>query len=175
MKRPILAAMALALLAGVSSPCQVLVFVSAPIRDGFVDASKDIQDSVRDLKKRLAKAKKEVRVVNQRGDADIVVTIVARGVGSQAYGQRLSLQEYYNNTTVTSVPTVANTFWVATVMEAGDYRREITGTYTQDSAYSMGAWTACANRIAKDLRSWVEANSGQIRQTPTSEKLWRPY
>ncbi len=64
----------------------VLVYVSAPLKDGFVDTNKDIQDSVKDLQGRLSKKKKVFRLVESRASADIVVTILMRDVGAHTYG-----------------------------------------------------------------------------------------
>ena len=134
------------------------------MRDGFFDTNKEIQGSVKDLRRKLSGMKKLFRLVDVREGADIVVTVVTRGVGSETYGERLSYTEYYNNAVLTSAPIVANTFWVAAVMEVGTYRKEFTGAYTHEYKYSMGAWGECAKKIAKDLKSWVVANLGQIKQ-----------
>jgi len=139
------------------------VYLSAPTRDGFVDTSKDIQDSIKDIRGRLA-SMKEFQIVDSREKADVVLTVVTRGVGSQAYGQRLSYTEYYNNAVLTSLPVVANTYWVATVMEVGSYRKEFSGAYTHQYAYSMGAWGECAKQLANDVRAWAKANASQLKQ-----------
>ena len=55
---------ALALLLGVSGD-PVSVFVSAPMRDGFVDTNKDIQDSINDIRSRLS-SMKEFRLASTR-------------------------------------------------------------------------------------------------------------
>lgn len=142
---------------------RITVYLAAPTRDGFVDTNKDIQDSIKDVRDRLS-GMRELLVVSSREKADIVLTIVTRGVGSEAYGSRLRYSEYYNNAVLTSEPMVANTFWVASVMEAGAYRKEFMGAYTHELAYSMGAWGECAKRIGNDLKSWVIANAEQLRQ-----------
>ena len=49
------------------------------------------------------------------------------------------------------------------MMEVGPYRKEFTGAYTNQSAYSMGAWSDCAKQIANNLRAWAMANSEQLR------------
>lgn len=150
-------------LAGAQQPARVAVYISAPMRDGFVDTNRDIQDSIKDVRSRLSRMK-EFQLVDSREKADIIVTMVTRGVGSEAYGQRLSYTEYYNNAVLTSTPVVANTYWVAAVMEAGTYRKEFMGAYTHQYAYSMGAWGECAKQLANDLKSWTVANREQIRQ-----------
>ena len=160
----------LAAVAATPQPTRVSVYVSAPIRDGFIDTNKEIQGSIKDLRHKLSGMKKLFRLVDVREEADIVVTVVTRGVGSETYGERLSYTEYYNNAVLTSGPMVANTFWVAAVMEVGTYRKEFMGTYTNNSRYSLGAWGDCAKDIAKDLKSWVVANIGQIIQRRSGTK-----
>ena len=63
------------------------VYLSAPSRDGFADTNKDIEDSIRDIAKRLDDMK-EMQSVDSPERADIVLTVVTRGVGSQAFGER---------------------------------------------------------------------------------------
>src|SRR5690349_16839217 len=70
-----------------------MVYVSAPMREGFVDTGKDIQDSVKDVRSHLS-TMKEFRIVESPSDADLVLTVVMRGVGSESYGQRISYSEY---------------------------------------------------------------------------------
>ncbi len=143
------------------------VFISAPQRDGFFDTSKDIQDSIKDIKNVLAKEKNSpVTVTDVRDRADIVLTVVQRGVGAQSYGDRVSFKSYYGGTALENTPIVASTFWVSTVMQVGKYKKEFTGKYTNTdsggSTQSFGAWRSCGDQIAKNLSSWVTANAGLI-------------
>ena len=140
------------------------VFVGAPVRGEFVDTSKEIQDSIKDLMSRLRGAK-GLTLVPRREDANIVVTVVARGVGSEPYGQRLAYQQYYNNAELTSMPISLNTWWVAAVLEVGTYRKEFVGAYTHppNLAYYGGAWGECAKRLGNDIKTWAEANGQQLR------------
>src|SRR5258708_23404602 len=107
---------------------------------------------------------KEFKVVDKSANADIVLTIVSRGVGSAAYGQRVTYTQYYSGATLTSAPMMANTFWVSSVMDVGQYRKEFLGFHTQEYSSSLGAWTVCANQLAKNLKSWAQANADQLRQ-----------
>jgi hypothetical protein len=142
---------------------RIAVYVTAPTRDGFVDTGKDIQDSVKDIRNKI-KDTKELRLAEQASDADVILTVVTRGVGSQAYGVRTNVySNYYSGTDVSTVPIVANTFWISTVLQAGKYRKEFTGTQTQSSAMSMGAWTEIAGRISKEVKAWALANADQLR------------
>lgn len=144
----------------------VAVYVSAPMKDGFVDTNKDIQDSVKDVQHHLS-GMREFRIVESREKADITVTVLMRGVGSQAYGQRLRYSEYssgyYTNAELTNTPMVAQTLWVSAVMEIGTYRKEFTGTALNIPGARWGRWNECAGHLAKDVKSWVRANAEQIR------------
>src|ERR1041384_1827364 len=111
------------------------LFISAPQRDGFFDTSKDIQDSIKDIKNVIAKQKNgPVRVIEDRAKADIILTVVERGVGAQSYGQRVSFKSYYGGTALENTPIVASTFWVSTVMQVGKYKKEFTGKYTNENS-----------------------------------------
>jgi len=152
---------------------RINVFVSAPTRNGFVDTTKEIQDSVKNVRTKLSHMK-EFQLVDGRNGAEIVLTIVSRGVGSTAYGQRVTYTEgYYTGATLESGPMVANTYWVSTVMEVEQYRKEFLGRYTHEYSSSMGAWTICADQIAKNLKSWIQANREQLKQpgVPSSSRL----
>lgn len=137
---------------------RIAVFVSAPTKDGFVDASKDVLDSVRDIRTRLAKMK-EFITVDRREAATLVVTVIDRGVGSEAYGQRIRASDLFGVTEITNSPMFANTFWIAGVLEVGNYRRRVVGAYTHEYSASLGAWSNCANQIVKDIRTWSQANA----------------
>lgn len=143
------------------------VYVSAPMRDGFVDTGKEIQDSVKDVRNRVS-GMKEFRIVETQSQADLVVTVVMRGVGSETYGQRINYSEYggpyYKNAQLTNVPMVAQTLWVSAVMEIGTYRKEFTGTAVNVPGVRWGRWNECADHLAKDFRSWALANREQIKQ-----------
>ena len=99
----------LAAVAATPQSARVSVYVSAPMRDGFFDTNKEIQGSVKDLRRKLSGMKKLVRLFDVREGADIVVTVVTRDVGSETYGERLSYTEYYNNAVLTSVSLWDNT------------------------------------------------------------------
>jgi hypothetical protein len=144
----------------------IKLFVGAPLKGGFVDASKEILDSTKDVQGRL-RGTKGVLLVARPADADLVLTIVARGVGSDPYGQRLVYQEHYGGADLVSLPISLNTWWVAAVLEVrnADYRKEFVGIYTHPPgvAYVGGAWRECGSRLAKDLKVWLEANADRLR------------
>jgi hypothetical protein len=109
------------------------------------------------------KGMKELRIVEDRNDADVVLTVVTRGVGAEAYGTRTSVNEVYRGAEVTTAPMYANTFWISTVLSAGQYRKEFVGSQTQESAVSLGAWSQIAGRVAKEVRAWAVTNGDQLR------------
>ena len=139
------------------------VFISAPQRDGFFDTNKQIQDSIKDLRGRLSKEKDvNLWITDDRKNADVILTVVQRGTGDQAYGRRVEFQEYYGGATLAQVPMVATTYWVSTMMQVGSYKKEFTGTYVQDqsgSPLSMGAWGKCASQITTNIASWTRTNA----------------
>ena len=166
--------LAVIVLGGVFATAQtdrITIYVSGPIRDGFVDTSKDVQDSIKDISNRLKK-KKELQLVDSREEADINLTVVTRGVGYETFGQRLHYTEYYDEKRgydgkdykrtilVEKTPIVTKTLWVASVLEVGQYRKEFVG--------STGDWTntwgTCAARIADDVKAWAVTNREQLMQ-----------
>jgi hypothetical protein len=72
----------------------IKLFIGAPTRGEFVDTTKDVQDAIKDLRGRLNSVK-GVTIVSDSHEADLILTVVARGVGSEPYGQVLSYQEFY--------------------------------------------------------------------------------
>lgn len=159
----------IALLIPLSAVAQVArpvrLHIGAATRGGFVETSKEIQDSIKDITKQI-KGLKGVARVQSRSDADLRLVITGRGTGSEYFGQRLSFSESYLGADITSTPISQNTWWVATVLEVvdADYRKEFVGSYTHPAGldYYGGAWTACASRLAQDMKVWLEANSEQV-------------
>lgn len=139
------------------------VFISAPQRDGFFDTTKEIQDSIKDLRARLSKEKDvNLTITDDRKNADVILTMVQRGKGDRAYGQRTEFQEYYGGATLAHVPMVATTYWVSTMMQVGSYKKEFTGTFVQDQSgtgLTMGAWSKCAGQITTNIGSWTRTNA----------------
>lgn len=87
------------------------IFISAPQRDGFFDTSKDIQDSIKDIKQSLSKEKDVIlTIIDDRSKADVILTVVERGIGNEAYGRRVEFQAYYGGSNLQQVPMVASTY-----------------------------------------------------------------
>lgn len=141
-------------------------FIGAAMRGGFVETSKQVQDSIKDLTGKLRGAK-GMTIVSTRDAADLRVVVTARGTGSEYFGQRLSFSDSYRGAEITSTPMSQSTWWVASTLEVvgTDYRKEFVGSYTHPPTldYYGGAWTECAKQLAKDLMTWVEANAEQLR------------
>jgi hypothetical protein len=139
------------------------VFISAPQRDGFFDTTKEIQDSIKDLRDKLSREKNvNLSITDDRKNADVILTVVQRGIGNVAYGRRVEFQDYYGGASLQQVPMVASTYWVSTMMQVGGYKKEFTGTQTQDNNganLSFGAWGKCASLITSNIGSWTRTNA----------------
>jgi hypothetical protein len=139
------------------------VFISAPQRDGFFDTNKEIQDSIKDLRDKLSKEKNvNLTITDDRKNADVILTVVQRGTGNQAYGRRVEFQEYYGGASLQNVPMIATSYWVSTMMQVGAYKKEFTGVQSQDQnggSFTMGAWGKCAGQIAINIGSWTRTNA----------------
>ena len=95
----------------------------------------------------------------------MTLTVVQRGVGSQAWGQRVSFQRYYGGAELVSQPIVANTFWLSTILEVGRYKKEFIGTWTQESRDAMGAWRQIAGDVVRNVTSWLTANREAVTRS----------
>ena len=65
------------------------IYLSAPIHDGYIDIDQGILDSLRDLRNQFARMK-AFAVVDDRKKADMILTVVMRGVGPAKYAERLT-------------------------------------------------------------------------------------
>jgi hypothetical protein len=143
---------------------KVSLYLAAPVKDGFVDTNKGIQDSIKDLRKRLGKDKRIV-IVDNPSRADVVLTVVGRGVHYERTGQTQVTTNYFDSESSTRVETTtqdvySSGMWVKTVLSFGRMQREISGGYSNEP----GGWGACATQIADDVRSWIAANTTRIVQ-----------
>jgi S1-C subfamily serine protease len=140
-----------------SSKDQFNVFVSAPMRDGFLDINKDVQESIKDVISQL-RAMSEVQIVDSAEKADVSLTVVGRGVGAKSY----------INTTLEGLTDIAtDTFWVAAIIQARDFTKEISASSLNLTRTSTGAWTLCAEQIADNLRIWILANAKLLKEPRT--------
>ena len=145
-----------------TAPPVFSVFVAAPMRDGFQDVSKDTSDTISDISDAV-KRDKRLRLVTRKEDADVVLVVIGRGVGSDTFGQRTQVyRNYYGGTSVQSLPMVANTRWITTVLISGTYQREFAAAQTNTSAFSWGAWSVNAGTIVDNIGAWVATNADTL-------------
>ena len=159
-------ALLFAVLAFVQAPAGTPTFtvcVAAPMRDGFLDVTKDIADTMKDISDKI-KNDKQLTLVDRKEDADVVIVVVARGRGSETYGQRTSVyKNYYGGATVETLPVVANTRWITTMLVVGAYRREFAAARTNASTSSLGDWSENADEIVRNIHAWVVTNADNLR------------
>lgn len=144
--------------------------------EGFVDGSdKVLVDSVADLFKALdgqnfhpdrgyPGTPSHYVAVSDPAKADIIVTVAARGISTASLGARTTMQVYNGVVIADTVPTVGVTRWVSMVLSVGTYRKEFVAWSTNQSRFSVGAWTGDAKRLALMAAAWVMANEAQIRK-----------
>jgi hypothetical protein len=153
------------------------VFISAPQRDGFFDTTKEIQDSIKDIRDKLSKERNVILTISDdRKKADVILTVVQRGIGNVAYGRRVEFQDYYGGASLEQSPMIATTYWVSTMMQVGAYKKEFTGTQTQDNqgvSLSFGAWNKCASLIVSNIASWTRTNAVLINHYKTAATVER--
>jgi hypothetical protein len=136
------------------------LFISAPTRDGFIDIDQGILDSIADIRNHLD-GSKQIVVVDTSEKADVTLTVVKRGIGSELYLERLTDLDYFGQAELDSTTLAKNAIWVTTVVEIGNHRKEFTGQHRD----VLGAfWSKCAKQIANDLEGWVKSNAPQLRQ-----------
>lgn len=115
---------------------------SSGAADGFTDPSKDRQDSVKDLAKRLDKSRL-VRVVESESDAAAVVEVLSRGTTRET-----NLLGRQNKSALT------------VRLTAGDYSVEFTGA--SGSKGLLTGYGAAAGKVVDQLNAWVEANRERL-------------
>jgi hypothetical protein len=138
-------------------PLPINVCVSAPIRDGFVDTTKEIQDSIKDIKGALEK--RSIWVVDRCEGARMRLTVFAKGVVSDRIATETQMRQRFANIIIDQgIPGAANTYWLSTVLEVESYGKEFAG-------FSTGTphWKDCAEQIADHVKAWIEANTEQLR------------
>jgi len=151
----------LILLTPVQTP-KISIHLTAPMKDGFVDTNKGIQDSIKDVRKRLAKDK-HIIIVDDRSRADIVLTIVGRGIHYEKTGRTEVTTNFYDSETstrteTTTQDTYSSGMWVTAVMQFGNFQKQIQA----GSGNEPGGWSQCATQIADDVKSWVAANATRV-------------
>ncbi len=162
----------------------VYITTAAPVvsPEGFVEESdKVLVDSARDLRKSLdgkdfhpkkgyPGSKSHYRVVSDPKDADIILTVAARGQNSTSLGQRTTMKIYDGVVVADTVPKVGVTRWLSVILSAGTYKKELVSWWVNQSQFSVGAWSKDAGLIAILSASWVMANEPKVLERRTALK-----
>jgi hypothetical protein len=139
---------AVPLLSAASQPAALRLYVGAHERDGFVDVDRGLSESIRDVQREL-RGKKQVRLVQRREDAQLMLTVVRRGAAGSAGAVAMPI-----GPAAIAVP--IDIVSVEALLRVGDHERQFTGT---DETYRR-----CAKRIVEDLLTWVSANRERLPQ-----------
>jgi hypothetical protein len=131
----------------------ILVFVtSAGTANGFTDPSKDNRDTVKDLRESLSKFKADVRLVETRDEAQIVLTVQDREFGQARGGLAIGSAE-------------SRDYKIRVKFQAGAQETELVAVAASDpqlAPFTGGAWSKAAGKIAKQVREWAIANRAQL-------------
>jgi hypothetical protein len=137
------------LLAKDEFPVPMNVYVRGAEAGGFV--TPDVGDSVKDLNKALG-GKKVLRLVPASEEADLVVTVVSRGLqetGRRIYRSRSTRHSYRSTSSKETVKVVRAT------LAAGGYKLPMFGV---DDLW----WGSAAGDLAGKIDKWVKGNYGQL-------------
>jgi hypothetical protein len=138
-----------------------------------VDTSKDIQDSIKDIEKRLRGKK---GLVLDCDDPDLAAVVAGRGVGSESLGYVAGFAANSEGAGGVVAERRQIGQWVAVVLHVRDgdgYQpvKQIVGTHAYEesnaanpwgSLDAIGGWGDCAKQLAKDILEWVAANQSQL-------------
>ncbi len=154
--------------------------------EGFVETSnKELQDSATDVLKALdgnlfhpnkrypGSVTRFVHVADP-AQADLILTVAARGVDAQSYGARTETSIYRNVVRSNTTPIVGMTRWISVVMTVGTYEKEFSAFSTNRSAYSAGSWNQNARTVALSAAEWVMANEPQIKALQAKRGIVAP-
>lgn len=127
---------------------RIPVFLKAAGADsGFTDPSKDRQDSVNDLMKKLRDSK-SVRLVESEADAVAVLEVLDRETKRETNGWTAFSGQRQNKSYLTVRLTV------------GEYSTEFTGE--SGSKGMLKGYGAAAGKVVDQLEKWVEANRSKL-------------
>lgn len=136
---------------------RVPIYVALPTRDGFIDATRDILDSQKDLRAQFAKLR-TLALAQTPEAATLVLTVIGRGHGPLAFG---TMTRGLGSGIIVSEPTIGvSEYWVLTVLRVGDYQKTLTCQITDEVVLSP--WSYCATVIVKDVETWVKLNAAQL-------------
>ena len=129
----------------------VSVFVTPATRDGFVDATPAILDSVRDVEKQI-RGCRTLRLSPTAETAQVRLVIERRGPGRSAGTVAMPFGVFLPVDTTT----------IDATLKIGDFSHPFT-------CQSEG-WTDCAKRLVRDVEAWVVANRAEIERRSKGEK-----
>ena len=157
------------------------VFVTLPVVEGFTDATHalvETQAMVRD-----ALLARDVSVASAAQNADVVLTVLARGRGDVELTAALHALD--DNVYATSVPIATTERYIEATVSVGlcagvvsafptgpltCYKRAFVGLGLSGRDVRQPAkkppsnsWEACADALAKDVRAWLNENAARIR------------
>ena len=113
---------------------------------GFTDPSKDRQDSIKDLLKKL-KDSRAIRLVESESDAVVVLEVLSRETKRETNAFAL-------------LGSRQNKSYLTVRLSAGEYSTE----FTADGGSSglVTGYKKAAGKIAKQLEEWVKANRDKL-------------
>jgi hypothetical protein len=142
-------------------PIKVFAYVEQN-ESGFVDQkTKDLADSLKDLREAIQKKKDWLQLAEARDVADIVVHLKSRDITNSGRFEDTTSTSSTNKsgatTTTTSRGRQIMLYNVRTVMSVGQYSNEIVGS-VQDTYILGGLWRTAAGNVAGQLETWVKDN-----------------
>jgi hypothetical protein len=149
-----------------ATPLKMALFITTPERDGFMEIDRAIADSTKDLARAFDRMA-EVRLVQHRREAELVLTVSTRGVGNQARGEMsIAVPLGKRGVIESTTQVVQSDYWLSTVLEVGPtaptYQKEFLGQSSNLASGSMGAWSTCARMVAQDVQAWIVGNRVQL-------------
>lgn len=159
------------------------VFVTLPMAGGFADATFALVDAQSAVRQSLS-ASGGVRLVEDARDADVVVTVLGRGKGDVEL--TVALRALDGGVVAPPVPIGESERYIEVMLSIGAcapvqqptapdeaegcYRRVFVGVGYSDldsrervKRPRLNSWEACANALARDIRSWLATNQDRVR------------
>jgi hypothetical protein len=127
----------------------ITIFIGPQMRDGFVDVDKGVTDSIKDIKREIG-GKKQLRLVAQKEQAQLVLEVASRGATSTSGGGAAAMP--ISGTTFL-IP--FGTIGISTLLRVGTYEKPIV-------FQNCGQWSYCARLIVKDIEAWLDANRATL-------------
>jgi len=158
------------------------VFLTLPTTHGFVDATQALVES-QDLVRDAIGTAGDVRLVQRREDADVVLTVLARGRGDVQLTAALNALD--DSVIASPVPLTTNERYIEATLTVGScideaaaelakprscYKRVFVGLGLSDrdprrtgKRPTANSWEACADALVRDVRAWLNENATRVR------------